>query len=458
MPNRIVRLPLPPPTADEYRRAEDERQKRLFAWADQVLADLGLADKVRQANTLDELRRVTFDDAEASAVDLAIQAALHPATGRKHTYFVGMNEAMLKRLLKSRFRDPLKKDREAELRSGRTGASGTQTTYDWTSDLKLDDKGGALPILSNLILFLRHHPKWAGVLGFDEFGARVLIRKPPPWGAEVPDAHWTDHHESLTRVWFQQEDIKPGLGDLGRAVQAAARDNSFNPVREYLDSAVWDGTPRLDTCFTTYWKADDTPYIRAIAPRFMISAVARIYKPGCKVDHMPVFEGPQGQGKTETLRALAVKESWFSDRLSHMATKDAAIETAGVWLFELAEMDALTRASSSTAKAFIPRRHDRYRPPHGKHTISHARQCIFAGTINPPVGGYLKDTTGARRFWPVACHGMIDRDGIERDRNQLWAEAIVRFKAGAPWWLETAELEALATAEQALRFKVDAWH
>jgi hypothetical protein len=178
MPNRIVPFPSPSPDADEYRRAEDARQKHLFAWADQVLAALGLADKVRQANTLDELRRVTFDDAEASAVDLAIQAALHPATGRKHTYFIGMNEGMLRRLLKSRFRDPLKKDREAELRSGRTGASGAQsTTYDWTSDLKLDDKGGVRPLLHNLILFLRHHRQWQGVLGFNEFTNRVVIRQ-----------------------------------------------------------------------------------------------------------------------------------------------------------------------------------------------------------------------------------------------------------------------------------------
>jgi predicted P-loop ATPase len=85
------------------------------------------------------------------------------------------------------------------------------------------------------------------------------------------------------------------------------------------------------------------------------------------------------------------------------------------------------------------------------------RQCVFAGTINPPLGGYLTDPTGARRFWPFACHGMIDRDGIERDRDQLWAEAVHRFKKREKWWLETPELEALATAEQAKRFKGDPW-
>jgi len=67
------------------------------------------------------------------------------------------------------------------------------------------------------------------------------------------------------------------------------------------------------------------------------------------------------------------------------------------------------------------------------------RKCVFAGTVNPPAGGYLKDPTGARRIWPVACHGVIDLEALERDRSQLWAEAVARFNAGAKWWLETPE-------------------
>jgi putative DNA primase/helicase len=247
------------------------------------------------------------------------------------------------------------------------------------------------------------------------------------------------------------------LGDVGRAVQAAARSNAFHPVREYLDALVWDRRPRLNTWLVTYFHAEDSDYIRAIGPRFAISAVARIYQPGCKVDYTPIFEGPQGKLKSEELRTLAVRDAWFTDRLSHVASKDAAIEIVGVWLVEIAEMDALTRASSSAMKAFLTRRFDRFRPPWARHLIRLQRQSVFARTINPPIGGYLKDATGARRFWPVACGGVIDRDGIERDRDQLWAEAAHRFKAGEKWWLETPELEALAAAEQAFRFKGDVW-
>ena len=296
------------------------------------------------------------------------------------------------------------------------------------------------------------------MLAYDEFNARVVIRNRPPWGDEVLDAALTDHHESLIRVWFQRdEDIAANQGDVGRAVQAAAQSNRFHPVREYFDALVWDGTPRLDAWLTTYLHADDTAYTRAVGPRFLISAIARIYKPGCQADHMLVLESWQGKLKSQTLRTLAVKDNWFTDRLSHVASKDAAQETAGVWLIEMAEMDALTRATSSSAKAYVTRPSERFRPPFGKHTINRPRQCVFAGTINPIVGGYLKDPTGSRRFWPVACRGMLDRDGIERDRDQLWAEAVTRFRAGAKWWLETPELEALATVEQAARFKADAW-
>jgi len=324
-------------------------------------------------------------------------------------------------------------------------------------DLIYDENGAVRPVLANTVLFLRHHAAWKGVLGFDEFAVRVVIRETLPWGPEVQDTPWSDNHESLARVWFQREGLFATLGDVGRAVQVVARHNPFHPVRDYFDGQIWDGTPRIDSWLVTYLHADDTPYTSAVGPRFLISAVARIYEPGCKVDHMLVLEGPQGKQKSEALRTLAVRDAWFADRLSHVASKDAAQETAGVMLIEVAEMDALVKATSSSIKAFITRRTDRFRPPYGKHVINRRRQCVFTGTINPIVGGYLRDPTGSRRFWPVACHGVIDRDGLRRDRDQLWAEAIARYKASTPWWLETPELEALATAEQRLRYVVDVW-
>jgi predicted P-loop ATPase len=451
MPADII--PLPPLGAEEHTRAETERKRQLFAWADRVLQELGLVERVARASNFNELRKIVFD-ANAPDVELAIRDALHPASGGKAEYFQGLREGHLKRILRSRF-DDAKKQREADLLRGRQGGR-QQSTPDWAAELKLDKDGGVLPILSNYILYLTNHKVWKGVLGLDQFSNRVVIRKAPPWGEEELNAQWTDHHETLTRRWFQNEDIKAPIGDFGRAVQAAARSNPFHPAREYFDALRWDGTPRLDQWLVTYLGSQDSEYSRAIGPRFMISGVARVHEPGCKVDHTLILEGPQGKLKSEALRTVAIRDAWFSDRLSHMASKDAAIEVAGVLLFEIAELDALTRVASSTAKGFLTRRYDRFRPPYGKHPVNVPRQCVFAGTINPPPEGYLKDPTGARRFWPVKG-GTINLETLRADRDQLWAEAVARYRAGEKWWLEKPALEALAASEQKLRFKTDVW-
>ena len=445
---KVIQLPTPASQdADEHARADTQRNQRLFEWADTVLKRLRLDKAVAAARSIEQLRNVTFNP-DSAEVTLAIRDALHPASGQLQEHFRGLKEGGLKLILKNRFAE-LKKTREATLRR--------RKQPDWTDQLILDKEGKIIANLANLILILREAPEWKGVLDYDEFNARVVIRKRPPWGEEMPDAPWTDHHESLARVWFQNQKISPSAGDVGRAVQAAARHNPFHPVRDYFESLVWDGVPRLDTWLVNYFHVEGSEYVRAIGPRYLMSAVARIYRPGCKVDHVLVLEGPQGRQKSEALRTLVKNDSWFTDRLSHVASKDAALEIAGVLIVEIAEMDALTKATSSAIKAFLTRRRDRFRPPYGKHTINLPRQCVFAATINPTAGGYLKDPTGARRFWPVACHGMIDCHGLEKVRDQLWAEAVHRFKAGAPWWLETPQLEALATVEQSARFVIDPW-
>jgi predicted P-loop ATPase len=446
-------------------QADADRQQRLVGWALEVLADLGFTQAIASAATLLALRGIVFDPDDPS-VEMKIRDALHPTLGVRQEHFRGLKEGSLKRLLRARFNDQVK-DREKELLHGRGSRQ-----PDWTDELITDPMGAIIPCLANMIVILHKSPQWRGTLAYDEFASRVVMRKAAPWApgkGKVTDTPWTDHYDTLTRVWFQGQwpmaevslggnpGLKVAAGDVGRAVQAAARCNMFHPVREYFDALVWDKTPRLGTWLVTCFHADDTPYIRAIGPRWLISGVARSYDPGCKADYMPIFEGPQGKQKSEALRALAIRDPWFTDRLSHLQSKDAALETAGVLIIEVAELDALFRATSSAAKAYITRRDDRFRPPYGKHLISNLRQCIFAGTINPPVGGYFKDPTGARRFWPVLCHGMIDLDGLRKVRDQLWAEAVYRYKAGAPWWLETPQLEALAEAEQALRYITDPW-
>jgi predicted P-loop ATPase len=444
----VLKLPVPTSQgADEHARADTQRNQQLFDWADALLKKFGLDKAVTAAKSIEQLRNVTLD-MESAEITLAIRDALYPASGQRQEHFRGLRAGGLKQILKNRFAE-MKKVREAALRRGKRRQS------DWTDDLILDSDSKIKPNLANLILILMSSPDWKGVLAFDEFAARVMIKQRPPFIA-APNTPWTDHRESQTRVWLIQNGINAPAGDVGRAVQAAARFNPFHPVRNFFESLVWDGVPRLETWLQTYFGVEDSPYVRAIGLRFLISAVARIYEPGAKVDHVLVLEGPQGKLKSEALRTLAIRDEWFTDRLSHITSKDAILEIAGVLLVEIAEMDALTRATSSAMKSFLTRRKDRFRPPYAKYMVNWPRQCVFAGDINPN-GGYLKDPTGARRIWPVTCRGMIDRDGLEKIRDQLWAESEHRYKAGEPWWLETPELEALATAEQSARFVVDAW-
>ena len=179
-------LPVPTsPDADQHARADTQRNQRLFDWADAVLKGLRLDKAVAAARSTEELRNVTFN-ADGAEVTLAIRDALHPASGHRQEHFCGLKEGGLKLILKNRFAE-LKKTREAALRR--------RKQPDWTDQLILDKDGKIIANLANLILILREAPKWNGVLGYDEFNARVVIRERPPWGEETRNAPWTDHHE-----------------------------------------------------------------------------------------------------------------------------------------------------------------------------------------------------------------------------------------------------------------------
>jgi predicted P-loop ATPase len=328
---------------------------------------------------------------------------------------------------------------------------------DWRAGLLCTDEGDPRAVLANAVHALRHAPEWHGVLWRDAFATRTVARQSPPWVADAQDWQeetWTDVNDSLTATWLQQHGIMVPRSIAGEAVETVAHDRSFHPVREYLGGLAWDGVPRIEQWITTYCHGKDSAYVRAVGSRWLLSAVARIYEPGCKADCVLIFEGDQGARKSQAFSALA--RPWFSDRLSDLGSKDAALECAGVWIIEIAELDSLSRAEASAIKAFMSRTHDRFRPPYGKRVIELPRQCVFAGTLNPE-GGYLKDPTGGRRFWPVKTGNAIDVDALKRDRDQLWAEAVHHYRHGRPWWLESKDLEALAKEEQYDRRQPDDW-
>jgi predicted P-loop ATPase len=191
---------------------------------------------------------------------------------------------------------------------------------------------------------------------------------------------------------------------------------------------------------------------RAVGARWLISATARIYQPGCKADCCLILEGPQGIYKSTALQVLAAE--WYSDDVADLSTKDAPLGTRGKWILEFAEMDAIAKSTPSKIKAFISRLTDHFRAPYERRAKDYPRECVFAGTVNN--SSYLRDETGARRFWPVVC-GRINLDALRRDRDQLWAEAVARYRRGECWWLDTPDLVAAAEKEQSERYDDDPW-
>lgn len=312
------------------------------------------------------------------------------------------------------------------------------------------------PLLANVITVLRHHPAWEDVLVYNDFTQQIHKRKQPPCADYIappsPTDEWTDGDILRLVDWLSREEslhVTPEIAH-GAAV-TVAKVHSYHPVRSYLSSLKWDGCKRLPTWLSDYLGAAPNPYATMVGIKWMISAVARVIQPGCKADHMIVLEGSQGLGKSTALRVLGGE--WYTDELADMGSKDSAMQLRGAWIIELSELDAVNRSDTSRVKAFVSRTTDRFREPYGKLVAAYPRQCVFAGSSNHDQ--YLRDETGNRRFWPVACDG-IHIASLKRFRDQLWAEAVHRYKSGETWWPESAE-SVIAREEQESRYQHDEW-
>jgi putative DNA primase/helicase len=324
----------------------------------------------------------------------------------------------------------------------------------WKARLIVGPRGAVRSVVANALIAFRHAPEWQGVLHFNESSLATIVRVAPPfWSAPGLPFTWADEHDVLAAAWLQHQGISVNKEIAGQAVHAVAREHSFHPVRAYLDSLKWDRIPRIDDWLTLFLGVEPSDYARAVGANFLIGGVARVYRPGVKNDTCPILEGPQGALKSTALRTLAGTE-FFTDDIAELGSKDSVMQTRGVWIVELGELDAMTRGELSRVKAFMSRQVDRIRPPYGRRVVEAPRECIFAGTVNKDT--YLKDETGGRRFWPVKC-GAIKIKELGRDRDQLWAEARARFHSGDTWWLNNPALMESAAKEVDGRYEDDPW-
>lgn len=299
------------------------------------------------------------------------------------------------------------------------------------------------------------HIDWAGVLTFDSFRDLVVATDPPMRLDAETSSGLSDNDVQLIRIWLEYNGKKCNTLDIGAAIEAVARQHSFNPIQDMLHGLQWDGTPRLDRVLPSYFKTPDGPYERAIGPMWFISLIARAMTPGCQSDCTLVLEGKQGRGKTSAFRALMRDPSWYAESACGVDSKDFLENLRGVWLMGFDELDSLTRASLTKVKTTLTRTTDKYRKSYGKRSTNFPRVCGFCGSTNG--AQYLNDPTGARRFWPVKILREIDVQRLETDRDQIWAEAFARWRNGEPWHPNTPELITLCENEQEARYEVDGW-
>lgn len=320
------------------------------------------------------------------------------------------------------------------------------------------------PCEASAILYLENHPKLKGVLGYNEFTNGIVILKPTPFGL-LPGQSIEDHHDTLFQTWFQHETKEPGwrIDTVRRACECVARKNPFHPIKQYLEGLLaWDGVVRLPHWLEYYCGAgpaesDDSPeaqalasFISAIAERWWISAIARIYQPGCKVDHVLVLEGIKGIGKT-TLPDI-VFGGYFAIITGDVNSKDnQMLLSAGNWCILMDELDVLNKSAMRAIKSYVTATFDKFRPVWGHRIVDRPRACVFMATVNGAEWAREED----RRWWPAPCGDEFFKlDELRADRDLLMAEALHKYRAGQRWHLdhiEDAALIATAKREQAAR-------
>lgn len=329
-----------------------------------------------------------------------------------------------------------------------------QEFEDWTQGLQRDKNGNVCNTLRNLTLVLENDEKLQDIV-FNQQLDGMEIKGSVPW--KHPAKYWRDADDAQLISYIDTNYGTFSERNYKIAVAKVTDDRSYHPIREFLHALPdWDGIRRAETVLIDYLGAADNKYVRAVTKKSLCAAVKRVLDPGCKFDTMIVLNGPQGIGKS-TLIALLGGE-WFSDSLSLSDTKDktAAEKLQGYWILEIGELAGLRKAEVETLRSFISRQNDIYRAAFGKRPTPHPRQCVFIGTTNAE-SGYLRDTTGNRRFWPVKTPGSGRKHSwelLEQDVKQIWAEALELVKAGEKLYL-TPEEDILAKEEQRAAMESD---
>ena len=289
-------------------------------------------------------------------------------------------------------------------------------------------------IIRNAEEAIRYDPNLYGRIRFNELSYAPNVYGNLPWKIGTGWREWTNADDSNLRSYIE---LKYGLKIKDKIMDAfnnVVHSQTINPVKSMLETAheAWDGNKHVENLLTRFVGAEKTPYNIEALHRYMLGAVSRIYKPGCKFDYMLILVGKQGTYKSSFLKFLAVNEEWFADNFNTLDGDKAFEKLRGMWIIEMSELQATKRAKDvESTKAFITSSTDTYRAPYERRTEQRPRQCVLAGTSNPV--DFLTDKTGNRRFLPVTC-GVLpiinpydDLEGTRAEFIQAWGEIMDEY-------------------------------
>jgi predicted P-loop ATPase len=332
----------------------------------------------------------------------------------------------------------------------------------WQQYLQLED-GEPIGNLANVLTALRSAPELVGIVAYDLMMRQTLMtrRLTNSRMKGVPDSRpLQDTDVSELQEWIQRngEMRRIGRETVQQAVDMVAREHAFHPVQDYLNGLHWDGVKRLDTWLKDCLGAETQPkeYLASIGRWWLMSMVARIFEPGCKVDYMVVLEDEE-QGTLKSAVCAILGGKWFDDSLPQLHGGDevrVSQHLRGKWLIEISELSSISKSEANALKSFLSRRCEQYTPKYGRNEVVEPRQVVFVGTTNQTA--YLRDESGDRRTWPVKT-GTINLDALKAARDQLFAEAVVAYRAGDRYWPDKDFETKHIKPEQDTRHVSDAW-
>ena len=302
--------------------------------------------------------------------------------------------------------------------------------------LDTTEKGGVRNSIKNCLTVFQHDPLLSGAMAYNLLTDRTDIVKPIGYDRSS-SASMTDTDMKYIRLYLEENYDLTSEKKIIDAADLAAHQNSYHPVRDYLNSLAWDGTERICYCLHHFLGAEADEYTFQALRLFLLGAIYRAFHPGCKFEVMLCLVGGQGAGKSTFFRLLAGKDEWFSDDLRKLDDENVYRKLQGHWIIEMSEMIATANAKSiEEIKSFLSRQKEVYKIPYETHPADRLRQCVFGGTSNA-MDFLPLDRSGNRRFLPVqVCpeqaevHILEDESASRTYLQQVWAEAMTIYRAG----------------------------